>query len=66
MILILIAIFILILFMELPELIRKKLYKEVAVFMGFYVIGIYLSIAFFYNWPLYNPFEAFVNIFPKY
>lgn len=63
---ILLLIFILILAIELPELVRKRLYKEILVFMGFYVFGVYLSVAFFYNWPLYNPFEAFAHIFPRY
>lgn len=63
---ILLLIFILILAIELPELIRQKLYKEIIVFSAFYLIGVYLSIAFFYDLALYNPFEAFANKFPKY
>ncbi len=66
MFVLLLAIFILILWVELPTLIRKKLYPEILVFMGFYICGVTLAIISFYNLPLFNPFEAIASILAKY
>lgn len=58
MILILIAIYLLILLIEIPGLLIKKQYKECTVFMIFFTIGLYMGLAFIYQWPLLAPFEA--------
>ncbi len=55
---ILIVIYLLILLIEVPGLLKKQLYKELMIFMGFFIIGLYMGVAFFYHWPLLAPFEA--------
>ncbi len=54
----LVAVFILILGLELPTLIRQKLYKEIAVFAIVYTVGVIMALINFYNLPVFNPFEA--------
>lgn len=61
MIWILIAIYILILALELPGLVKTPRRLELWVFSGYFLIGLYMSLAFYYNWPLAEPFEALVN-----
>ncbi len=58
LIILLVAVFILILGLELPALIKQKLYKEIAVFAVVYVIGVVMAVINFYNLPVLNPFEA--------
>ncbi len=66
MLALLMAIFLLILWAELPALVRKGLYLEIAVFMGFYLCGVLLALISFYNIALFNPFEALASILAKY
>ncbi len=61
MIWILVAIYILILAIELPSLIKKRLYRELGTFSVYFVIGLYMSLAFYYGWPLAGPFEALAS-----
>lgn len=58
MILILIAIYLLILLIEIPGLIVKKQYKELIVFGVFYSISLYMGLAFYFHWPLDGPFKS--------
>lgn len=66
LIIILIAIFLLIIFLELPRLLKENLYKEVVVFSVVLTVGIFMSLANFYNWPIYNPIEALALFLSKY
>lgn len=62
MLAILIFIFILILVMEVPTLVRQKHYYALAIFLVFYLAGVYLGLAQFYGWSVYNPFEALLTV----
>lgn len=61
MIWILIVIYILILIIEVPGLLRNPQHKELTVFMVLFIIGLYMGVAFFYQWPLVAPFEALMT-----
>ena len=61
MIWILALVYILIIMIEVPGLLRKQLYRELTAFMVLFVIGLYMGLAFFYQWPLSAPFEAFTT-----
>lgn len=50
----------LVLFLEAPALIKKREYKDLSVFIVFFVIGLYISLAFNYGWPLKEPFNALI------
>lgn len=65
MIFILIGIFLLMIGVELPHLIKNKFYKEIGVFLGFLIIGIILSLLNFYNIAFTNPFESLAYILEK-
>jgi len=54
MIWILVAIYILMLVLELPALINNRWYKEIAVFAVIFIFSVYLGMVQFYNWPFYN------------
>ncbi len=56
--LILIAIYIVILLIEVPGLLKKRLYPELMVFMALFLIGLYMGLAYSFQWPLGAPFEA--------
>lgn len=58
MIWILIAVYLLIILIEVPGLLNKHLYAELKVFMVMFGIGLYMGLAYFYQWPLTAPFEA--------
>lgn len=58
MIWILIVIYILIIIIEVPGLLAKQLYRELAVFTVLFITGFYMGLAFFFQWPLAAPFEA--------
>jgi len=47
-----------VLIMEVPTLVKDRMYKELGVFAVIFVIGLYVSLAFNYNWPLKEPFNA--------
>ena len=40
---------------ELPGLIKNRLYREIWVFSFLFLIGVYLTFAQLYQWPLPNP-----------
>lgn len=60
MIFLLISIFIIIIALEIPQLIKKSYFKEIGVFIFFFIIGLYMSLAQLYGWKLYNPLEALI------
>lgn len=62
MLAILILLFILILVLEVPALLRSKEYKSVVVFFFFYILGVYMGLAQFYGWPIYNPLTSLIPI----
>lgn len=62
MLAILIFIFILILALELPALVRQQHYHALVVFMFLYLAGVYLGLAQFYGWNVYNPIETLLTI----
>lgn len=65
MVLLLMVVFILILVIELPALIKKHWYQEIAVFTVLFLIGVYLGMVQFYHWPFYNPFDTLLLIIEK-
>ncbi len=58
MIWILVAIYILILLLELPALINNRWYREMSVFTVIFIFSVYLGMVQFYNWPFYNPMDT--------
>ncbi len=62
MLTILIFIFILIPVLELPTLLRQRHYHALAVFLCFYLVGVYLGLAQFYGWNIYNPIETLLTM----
>ena len=52
------AIYLLIILIEIPGLIKKQLYVEFKALMVLFGIGLYMGLAYFYQWPLTAPFEA--------
>jgi hypothetical protein len=44
-----------ILLIELPGLIKNRLYREIWVFSLLFLIGAYMACAQLYQWPLPNP-----------
>jgi len=65
MIWLLAAIYVLILVFELPALIKKHWYKEIAVFSVLFIFGVYMGMVQFYHWPFYNPLDTLLPIFAK-
>ncbi|MDD2619908.1 MAG: hypothetical protein PHC92_04465 [Syntrophomonadaceae bacterium] len=61
MIWILVLIYVLIIATEVPSLVKSRMYPELAAFVVVFMIGLYISLAFFYEWPLREPFQALMN-----
>ncbi len=61
MLAILILIFIVIVALEVPALVRQRHYRGLAVFMGFYLLGVYLGLAQYYGLLIYNPFTIILS-----
>lgn len=61
MLAILILIFIVIVAMEVPNLVRQHHYRGLLVFAVFYVVGVYLGLAQYYGWIIYNPFAIILG-----
>jgi hypothetical protein len=55
MLALLITIWLIIIILELPLLIKKSLYREVLLFTVLFAAGVYMSLAQFYDWPFYIP-----------
>ncbi|MGE5421901.1 MAG: hypothetical protein ACM3QW_01435 [Ignavibacteriales bacterium] len=63
MLFLLIAIFIAILLIDVPPLIKQKMYKELAAFSVLFVIGVVYSLGQFYGWALPNPAKGLMMLF---
>ncbi len=61
MIWVLVVIYFLIIFIEVPPLVKKRMYPELGVFFAVFVIALYMSLAFYYEWPLIGPFDALIK-----
>jgi hypothetical protein len=57
--------YILILGIELPRLIKNRWYKEMVVFGILFVLAVFLSMAQYYQLPIFNPFTAIIPLFEK-
>lgn len=66
MFLALLIIYLLILIIELPSLIRNRWYKEMAVFTVLFLLGLYMGMVQFYHWPFYNPWDYILPQLPPY
>jgi len=55
-------VFALILGMELPGLLKIRLYKEARVFVILFLLGVYLVLAQLYQWPMPNPLSDLYSI----
>lgn len=62
MFLLLIGIFATIFILEVPQLIKMGYYREIAVFMFFFIAGVYMSLSRFFDWPLYNPLKLLIDL----
>jgi hypothetical protein len=62
MIIILIVVLTAIFLLEIPRLFNKSYFREIAVFLFFYIIGVYMSLAQFYGWYLYNPLQPLIAL----
>lgn len=61
MVFLLLGIYVIILFLEVPGLLKKQMYKELVVFAVFFILGVYATLANFYNWPLFT-LDFFIRI----
>lgn len=62
MIWLLIALYLSIIFIEVPGLLREKMYRELGFFSAALALGIYLSLSQFYGQPPFNPFAPWLEI----
>lgn len=58
MIFLLIIIFIGIIFLEVPELIKNKYWRELIVFFAFLIVAFVMSTMYIMNLPIPNPMKA--------
>lgn len=56
-------VFVVILTLEVPSLVRQKMWKELAVFLGLLAVGAVYSFGQVFDWPLPNPTKAVEAIF---
>jgi len=61
MIFYLIVIYLLIIFIEVPSLLKKNLYAELKAFSILFIIGLYMGLAYSYQWPLTAPFKVLIT-----
>ncbi|GFZ31307.1 hypothetical protein CSC2_18330 [Clostridium zeae] len=54
--------FVIIIFMELPELMKKRQFRELLAFATFTLIALILSIFYVLRIPIFNPVEVFQYI----
>ncbi len=66
MFLALLAVYLLILGVELPALIKNRWYKETVIFALLFLFSFYLGMVQFYNWPFYNPWDHLLPKLPPY
>lgn len=63
MIFLLISIFLIIILIDVPPLVKQKMYKELAAFTVLFLIGVIYSLGQFYGWDLPNPARGLQNLF---
>ncbi|ADI01080.1 MAG TPA: hypothetical protein GXX39_09645 [Syntrophothermus lipocalidus] len=63
MLALLILLFLVIILIDVPPLLRDKMYRELAVFSVLMAIAVLYSLGQFYNWPLPNPVRALETVF---
>ncbi len=61
MILTLILVYLVIIILEVPSMIRNGWRKELLIFSLVFILGIYLTLAQYYQWPLVNPLQAMID-----
>lgn len=66
MLFILIAIYMLMLAIELPALIKNRWYREMAVFGVLFLCGLYMGMVQFFHWPFFNPWDYLLPRLPPY
>jgi hypothetical protein len=54
--------FILVGSIELPGLIKNRLYRELSVFTVLFLLGVYMTLAQLYGWPLIDPLA---DLYPR-
>ncbi|HOB12220.1 MAG TPA: hypothetical protein PLM20_04320 [Syntrophomonadaceae bacterium] len=54
--------FVLVVCIELPGLLKNRLYKEIQVFGILFLLGMYLTLAQLYQWPIPNPLQ---DLYPR-
>jgi hypothetical protein len=59
----LISVFVIVIVFEVPPLVKRKLWKELVVFVMLFSLGIVYSMGQLYNWPLPNPGKRMEEIF---
>ncbi len=62
---ILIALYLTIIFLEVPSLVKNHLHKEIVVFGVLFIMGAYMTLAQLYEWPLPNPFGPWIHMLAK-
>ena len=63
MLVLLVMLFVTIILIDVPPLLRDKMYRELAVFSVLMAVAILYSLGQFYNWPLPNPVRALQMVF---
>jgi hypothetical protein len=58
----LIALYLTIIIQEVPSLVENQMYKELGIFGLVFIIGVYMTLAQLYEWPLPNPFEPWIQM----
>ena len=53
----LVAVYIIILWSEVPSLLKRRWYKELVVFTVVFLFSVYMGMVQFYHWPFYNPMD---------
>ncbi len=61
MIVYLALIYILMVLLEVPSLLKKQMMRELWVFSLVFLIALYIGLAQFYGWPLPNPFAPWIS-----
>ena len=60
----LVIIYLLILAIELPPLVKNRWYKEIGVFAVLFLCALYMGMVQFYHWPMYNPWDHLLPLLP--
>lgn len=61
MIWILAALYILIILLEVPSLLKNRMYPELGAFTALFAVALYMGLAFYYEWPLTGLFKALMS-----